>query len=409
MGYWAYYLGFIALTYALRSPWILLGIVLFLVLRRFIPDPGVLFRTWGRIQRLRAQIEANAANVSARRDLARLYIERKRPGRAVGLLKEALERFPSDAELLFLLGLGLHQKGEHEAALDPLVRAVGTDPRVGFGEPYLIAGNALFALGRLDEAEDAYARFVEANGSAIEGQLKLARTLSRAGKREEAVRAVDEALDTYSKLPGYARRRQFGWWLRTELARATIQRRPGAIAFVLLGLGIVGFGFLVAAKSVHRDLVSRTGVLPRTFGVHRFLPPPPPRTRFVRAEPEQANGAVHVAFRESSRGDDPAPLGDFACRIWALYGPPDAPPPSDFSFTLRDTQNGTVFVARALHGRPEYATPPTLAAKATVTLDAFDALLDTTRPVDCIVSISTESGPIGFGLRGGAPVVEPAD
>jgi hypothetical protein len=407
-GYWTYYLGFIVLTYLLRTPWLLLGVVVFLVLRRFIPDPGVVLGTWGRIRTLRSQIEANQANVSARRDLARIYIERKRPKLAVSLLEEALQRHPNDAELLFLKGLALHRKGDHEAALDPLVQAVEADPRVGFGEPYLIAGDALFALGRLPEAEDAYARYVEANGSSIEGQLKLARTLARAGKRDEAKRQVHDALDTYTKLPGYARRKQLGWWLRTQLAKATIQRRPGAILVVLGSLGFLAFlGFLLA-RGIQRDLASRSGFLPRKFGIRGFLAPPPAASRFSRVQP--AEDAVHARFRslDARRGFDPA-LGDFACRIWALYGPPDAGSEGDFAYTLKDNSNGVVFVARSTGFMAAYSVPPESRRNSPSTLDAFDSLLDVTKPIDCQVSVATENGSLRLGTKGGAPVLEHAE
>lgn len=402
-GYWTYYLAWIALWYVLRTPWLLLGIVAFLVLRRFIPDPGVLLATWGRIRTLRGQIEANVANVSARRDLARIYIERKRPGRAISLLEEALGRHPNDAELLFLKGLADHRRGQHEASLQPLVRAVEVDPRVGFGEPYLVAGDALYALGRLPEAEDAYARFVEANGSSLEGQLKLARTLARAQKRDEAVKAVDEALDTWAQLPGYARRKQLGWWMRTQLARASIQRRPGAIFVVASGVGFACFlGFLVF-RVVRADLGSRSGILPTTFGIRQFLPPPPDKSRFVRVDPGRATDAALARFRGKPKAEesyDPA-VADFACRIWALYGPPDAGTDEDFAFTLEDTAAGVVFVARGSSGFPAYSVTPATRARSFGTLESFDALLDVTRPVDCSVRVATEEGSLSYVVKGG--------
>src|SRR5262245_23625804 len=105
MGYWTYYLAWIALTYALHRPWVMLGAVLFFVLRPFIPDPWVLARTWGRMRALEGQVAANPSNVTARRDLAELWLERLRPKRALELLDEARRRDPDDAELLYLTGL----------------------------------------------------------------------------------------------------------------------------------------------------------------------------------------------------------------------------------------------------------------------------------------------------------------
>ena len=219
MGYYGYYLAWIAATVLLQYPPLAVGLVVLFLLRRWIPDPLVLFRTFGRIQVLRRQIAANPANVTARRDLAMVYVERLRPGRALELLEEARKRFPDDAELLYLTGLAHFRKRQPEQALDPLVRAVAMDPRVRFGEPYLVAGDALTALGRHEEAVDAYEHFVERSSSSIEGHVKLALALRRTGDRKAADGALEEAFRTWAEVPGYRRRKELGWWFRAWLAR----------------------------------------------------------------------------------------------------------------------------------------------------------------------------------------------
>src|SRR5687768_12299023 len=142
MGFWTYYLAIFLLAYLFQYPWLLAAIVVFFVLRRFIPDPWVWLRTAGRIRALRQQIDANPSNATARRDLARIYLQRLRPGAALRLLERALER-REDAETLFLTGLARYRAGDAAGALDPLVRSVAIDPRTSFGEAYLVAGDAL--------------------------------------------------------------------------------------------------------------------------------------------------------------------------------------------------------------------------------------------------------------------------
>jgi predicted Zn-dependent protease len=219
MGYWTYYLAWIALTYALHRPWMMVGVLVFFVLRPFIPDPFVLARTWGRIRTLDAQISANPANVTARRDLAEIWLERMRPRRALALLDEARARTPADAELLYLTGLARLRSGDAAGALDPLVQAVEVDPRVRFGEPYLVAAEALLSLDRLEEAEDALDRYVSSNSSSLQGYVRLAEARKRRGDRVGAQKALREALDTWSQLPGYRRRSELGWWLRAWVER----------------------------------------------------------------------------------------------------------------------------------------------------------------------------------------------
>lgn len=219
--YWAYYLALVAASVLMQYPPLLVGVVVLLLVRPFLPDPVVLWRTLGRVQALRRQILANPANVTARRDLALVYLDRLRPRRALELVDEARQRFPADAELLFLKGVAHHRRGQHEQALGPLVEAVQIDPRLRFGEPYLVAGDALRALGKPTEAIDAFERFVRSNGSSIEGHVKLSLAHRDADDADGARRALDEALRTWGQLPGYQRRRQLGWYLRALLLRVT--------------------------------------------------------------------------------------------------------------------------------------------------------------------------------------------
>lgn len=222
MGYWTYYLAWMAMTYALQRPWLMVGALVFFVLRPFIPDPVVLFRTFGRIRTLEAQIAANPANVTARRDLATIWLERLRPGRALELLDEARRRDPDNAELLYLTGLARLRSGNPEEALEPLVKAIEIDPRIRFGEPYLVAAEALIRLGRLEEAEDALERYVDSNSSSVQGHVRLATVRKERGDSEGAKKALAEALATWAQLPGYRRRIELGWWFRAQLARLWI-------------------------------------------------------------------------------------------------------------------------------------------------------------------------------------------
>ena len=218
MGYWTYYLLMMALWYLVDHPAVLAGVVVIFLLRDFIPDPYVLMRTAGRVRALRSQIAANPANTTARRDLARVYLERSRPKRALTLLDEARKRHPDDAELLFLTGLAQARLRRHEEALSSLIDAVGIDPRTGFGEPYRAAGDVLMKLERYADAEDAYEHYVDTNSSAIDGWYKLSRARAKQGKADDAERALTELRDTWRTLPAYLRRKQWTWRVRGMFA-----------------------------------------------------------------------------------------------------------------------------------------------------------------------------------------------
>jgi tetratricopeptide (TPR) repeat protein len=219
---WTYYGFWIVVPMALAlisaHPSVLVIVLVALVARRWLPDPVLIARNAGRARSLQAQIALNPANATASAQLAEIRLAGFRPSRAIPLLEAALTRDPKQAELHYLLGLARLRGGQPEAALDPLVEALKLDPKVRYGSAYLAIGDALLKLGRLDEAIDAFERYVKINTSSLEGLCKLAR--ARAQNRDDAGarRARSEALDTYRVLPRYQRRRQFVWWVRARLA-----------------------------------------------------------------------------------------------------------------------------------------------------------------------------------------------
>jgi tetratricopeptide (TPR) repeat protein len=223
MGYWSYYLLSIVLAYALQNPAAAALAVVFWLCRGFLPDPVVWLRTMGRISKLRSEIQLNPSNMLATRDLARLYLERKRPRKAIELIEKTRQRMAEstrhpqgsldDAELLFQLGIARLRSGEPEAALEPLVGAVAIAPDVGRGDPYMVASDALMKLRRWEEAEDSLDRFLAKNQSSVEAYVKLAR--ARAKQNDDAGRneAIAQAKQTWGVLPSFKRRHEWPWFI----------------------------------------------------------------------------------------------------------------------------------------------------------------------------------------------------
>jgi tetratricopeptide (TPR) repeat protein len=159
----------------------------------------------------------------ATRDLARLYLERKRPRKAIELIEKTRERMAQstrhpqgtldDAELLYSLGHAKLRAGETEMALEPLVAAVAIAPEVGRGEPYMIAAEALMKLGRWEEAEDSLDRYLSFNQSSVKVYVQIARVRAKQKDAEGATKAIMEARQTWKVLPGFKRRHEWHWWL----------------------------------------------------------------------------------------------------------------------------------------------------------------------------------------------------
>jgi len=242
VGYLGYYAAWVLLSYGLRQPWLLAGIIGFYLLRRFIPTPGALFGGAGKVGRLRRQVELNRANVTARRDLATIYLNLLRPRRAFDLLEEGLALSPGDAELTYLSAVALHKLGRHEEALARLLAAIDKDSRLRQGHPYFVAGETLLALGRFDDATDAFDRYLDFNSSDVAAHTLQARAYAGAKNASEAKRWLSAGITTWYGLPGAHKRKQFGAYLAAQWAKVSVLKQPLAIGValgVLVAMGLV--------------------------------------------------------------------------------------------------------------------------------------------------------------------------
>lgn len=220
-GWGSYYLFWLAAPMAVAlisaHPGFLVLVVLGVALRRWLPDPYLAIKYARRMRSLRIDIDLNPTNSTARRDLARIYLEKHRPRKALPLLEEALRRDPDSTELRYLLGLAQLGAGLAERAVESFVAVVHSDGKFSRGDPYLRAADGLIALGRFDDAEDALERFNAINGSSVEGCYKVAVVRARKGDRPGAKVARRTARARYAQLPAFQRRRQLGWYLRALL------------------------------------------------------------------------------------------------------------------------------------------------------------------------------------------------
>ena len=217
-GWGSYYLFWIVapvLIAAVSShPEVLLVVVVGLVARRWLPDPFLALRYGARIRSLQVDVASNPGNITARRALASLWLERRRPGRALPLVEQALIRDPTSPELLYLRGLSQLQLRQSAPAFDSLLAVVHQDPGFRYGEAYLRAGDALMALGRWDDAEEALDHYLKINSSSVEALCKRARVRKARKDDDGARQARLELREVWRALPSFQRRKQLGWYLR---------------------------------------------------------------------------------------------------------------------------------------------------------------------------------------------------
>src|SRR5262245_8444036 len=219
MGGWGSYYLFWLIAPALIAlvtahPAVLVVMLVALVARRWLPDPYLYFKHAGRIRSLDADVRANPHNLTARRDLAVIWLAKHRPRKALPLIQEAIASDAESTELKHLLGLCLLDLGRHEAAVEALLAVVEREPRFRYGEASLRAADALLALGRWDDAEDGLSHFLSINRSSVEGHYKLGVARQGRGDAAAAKEAWAETRKVYRQLPPFQRKHQRGWWLR---------------------------------------------------------------------------------------------------------------------------------------------------------------------------------------------------
>ncbi len=222
MSWGSYYLAWLAapllIAWLARFPWLLLAVPVVFFGRKWLPDPYLLLRRSGRMRRLRITIASNPHDVKSAVDLAELYLEQRRPQRALPLLDRALERDPQSAELIHYKGLCLLGLARYSEAQLAFARAAELQPKLRYGEPLLRAADSYVAMKNDKEALPLLERFVQVNHSSIEGLYKLSRVRKRMGDADGASKARGEARSLYRELPSFARKKQFGWLVRAWLA-----------------------------------------------------------------------------------------------------------------------------------------------------------------------------------------------
>jgi tetratricopeptide (TPR) repeat protein len=233
--YWVYYALTFFLAYAERNPLFGLAALVFLAVRPWLPDPVVIFKNLSRIGALKRQAKLNLANITARRDLAMAYIDLRWHKSALHWLDEARARAPRDQEVAYLRGVALLRIGDAENALRAFGEAVGINPDAGepfssesargaertfrrYGEAFLGAAEALERLKRYPQAEEALSVAASYNSSSLEPLVRLARVRRRMDDEVGARSAARDARKTFSQLPGFMKRKQLGWWLKSFLA-----------------------------------------------------------------------------------------------------------------------------------------------------------------------------------------------
>jgi len=118
--------------------------------------------------------------------------------------------------------------------------------------------------------------------------------------------------------------------------------------------------------------------------------------RFVRATTPASGGT-------SSAGSWRPPWGklfarstyvtEFLGRLWALFGPPTGDNGKGFEYDVRDTYTGEVLTAYAAASGPSFGNR---GGQRNASVDALEALINATPPVDCETTVDYGASQIGI-------------
>ncbi|RTE10042.1 tetratricopeptide repeat protein [Paenibacillus whitsoniae] len=195
---------------------LILLVILYFLDRRYVgltPNLTKPFQLSRRAARLRADLHANPHNTSAKLELARILIERKKYQEALPYLQDALPMMQDSADVHYEIGLCLLKTGDLAQGETYMLEAVNLNPRVKYGEAYLQLGEAL-AKQAPERAVRLLEQFRDVHSSSVEAYYRLGQLYQQLGRQDDAKRAFGEALEIYRGLPRYSRRQQRRWaWL----------------------------------------------------------------------------------------------------------------------------------------------------------------------------------------------------
>lgn len=207
---------FALLVYITGNPFlafIVLLVILYFLDRRFIglsPSLTRPLRLTRKMSRLQQDIKLSPHDTSAKLELARVYIEKKRYADAAELLESIASIMDQSADVHFELGLCRLKQGQLEEGRRLMEKALELNPRVRYGEPYLRLAEALAASDPA-EAVRCIERFREVQSSSCEAYYRLGQLYEAMGRRADAKAAYRDVRDVYRLLPAYSRRQQRRW------------------------------------------------------------------------------------------------------------------------------------------------------------------------------------------------------
>ncbi|MCC3381406.1 tetratricopeptide repeat protein [Paenibacillus farraposensis] len=196
---------------------IVLLIVIYILDHSFVGVLPSVSKPWKRRRsaaRLRQQIALNTNDVTAKFDLARIWIEGKKYHQALEVLLEIQSRYEDSADYWNARGTAEVHTGHLEDGEQHLLKALDINPRVQYGEPYLHLA-AAFKERDANKALHYLQQFQDIQSSSSEGYYLAGLMYRTLGRKDEAMAAFNQSIAVYRSLPKYRKRSERKWAVRS--------------------------------------------------------------------------------------------------------------------------------------------------------------------------------------------------
>jgi tetratricopeptide (TPR) repeat protein len=198
-----------------------------------LPDPLRAWARWQRASRLKDTLLQNPHDRRARLELADIYLQQRRYGKAAELLRANLKAGDDDMTTLFSAGIALCASGDHAEGERLLLRAREREPSFRMNSIDLELGRWRLGRGDVAGAKEALERFCKARPGTVEGKVLLAKVYQKSAEATRAKEMKSAAWRDYASSPWFQRRRDRFWAWRANPSRPAMYAAIMLVAFVL--------------------------------------------------------------------------------------------------------------------------------------------------------------------------------
>ncbi len=218
---------FILLSIITGNPILALGILLLLIFildRRYIgilPDIMGPWRRASRVGQLRREVQLNPANADAYLELGETYFRQGKYELAASFLKNASGKMSGHPLFHFYLGASGYHLGKRQEAKKEIEKAVASNPKASFGEPYYYLIRINLEENRPVEVEKAFEQLMLYGSPRV--YYQAAKVFLNAGNKDKARSLFKETIDNYEACGGAFRRLHRRWAVLSRLSLLTMK------------------------------------------------------------------------------------------------------------------------------------------------------------------------------------------